>query len=129
MTPKLVEAIEMPNQQGYVEVAHGGEFIVLSRDVYDELNSRSLAASDLMICGTDAIKERDEAREQTRRWLGRVTELELERDIAKGELATARKMLGRMRKAIAKHKNMIHSGEDPYDANSDLWRAYNGQGD
>lgn len=127
MTPKLVEAIFIDEM--YLEVEQDGKFIVLSRDVYDELNSRSLAASDLMVCGTDAIKERDEAREKLSRWLARIAELELERDIARGELATSRQMLGRVRKAIAKHKNMIYNGEDPYDANNALWRAYNGQGD
>ena len=126
MTPKLIEAIEMPNQQGYVEVAHGGKFIVLSRDVYEEMQSRSLAASDLVTCGTDAIKERDAARAEVKKWLARVEELEQERDIARGQAATTRAMLTKLRKAIARHKNRIHEGHSLYDASIELWQSYNG---
>lgn len=133
MTPKLVEVNKTfnphPHEPDAYRETENGEYIIISKDLFSEMQARSLAASDLLACGTDAIKERDEAREKMKRWLARVTEVELERDIARGELATSRQMLGRVRKAIARHKNMIYNGEDPYDANNALWRAYNGQGD
>lgn len=124
MTPRMIEADQV-NQSTFVE-RDGGGFIVISRDVYEDMKSRSLAASDLVLCGTDAIRERDEARAETKKWLKRVAELEEERDLARGQQVTTKAMLTKMRKAIANHKNRIHSGDSLYEASVDLWNAYNG---
>lgn len=126
MVPKMMEVTKI---DGVLREVDDGEMVVISKDMYQELLSRSLAASDLMICGEDAIKERDQAREDMKKWLERLGEVEIERDLARGQLATCKQMLSKFRKAIARHKSMIHSGCDPYDANHTLWNSYNGRGE